>query len=110
MDILEKQLRFVNDKVINDIAKCIEHGNSFQGFLQYLASKLAQPHLQEREDQHSKQVFERAFRKFIQHQHTTMDLIREILLLKRDGYQGVVDSILDKIGKVIEDYLPYISQ
>ena len=38
--------------------------------------------------------------------HRLIDLVRRILQLKNDGYGEDVDKVLDKIGEIVESWMP----
>ena len=106
MDILERDLRYLEWRRIATMlvdSFSSESDNRKSRFLQSLANRLQ--HI----NPESQLAFQNAMLNFVQHHHHTLiDLVRRILLLKRDGYQDLVDTSLSKIGEIIEDWMPTI--
>ena len=112
MDILERELRYLNWRRITTMlieSFNSESDNRNSQLLQNIANRL------QHVNANSQLTFEDAMLNFVNHHHhhhlhhhTLMDLVRQILLLKRDGYQNLVDYALDNIGGIIEDWMGYI--
>ena len=99
-------MKILNDQLIHrewkKIEAGIESGNENSEFLGNLTSRLQESDRQPRLD------FNGAMKEYVAKKHTALDLVRKILQVQRDGYLDKVYSVLDKIGEVVEGWLPNI--
>ena len=80
----------------------IESENENSGFLQNLASRLQEVDREPRLD------FKESMQEYVAKKHTLVDLIKMILLVQSDGYIDEAFNVLDKIGRIVENWMPCI--
>ena len=80
----------------------IESENENSGFLQNLIRKLQEIDAEPMFD------FKQAIEKYAIN-HKISDLVKILLLVQNEGYIDEVSNVLDKVGSVIEDWMPCIS-
>jgi len=111
-DSLRKNLisvmKILNDRLIDrdwkKIEAEIESENDNSGFVQNLANRLQEIDREPRLD------FKGAMEEYAARKHTVMNLVRRILLVQNDGYLDEVYTVLDRIGRVVEGWMPFIHQ
>ena len=98
MAILNKRLDTQNWR---EIQAAIEDGSANSEFLSSLNSRL------QTNDGESRLAFREAMIEYVDNgKHRLIDLVRRILQLKNDGYGEDVDKVLDKIGEIVESWMP----
>ena len=101
-------MKILNDRLIDrdwkKIEAEIESENENSGFVQNLANRLQEIDREPRLD------FKGAMEEYAARKHTVMNLVRRILLVQNDGYLDEVYTVLDKIGSVVEGWMPFIHQ
>ena len=98
MAILNKRLDTQN---WHEIQAAIEDGSANSEFLSSLNSRL------QTNDGESRLAFREAMIEYVDSgKHRLIDLVRRILQLKNDGYEEDVDKVLDKIGEIVESWMP----
>ena len=84
-----------------EMQAAIEDGSANSEFLSSLNSRL------QTNDGESRLAFREAMIQYVDNgQHRLIDLVRRILQLKNDGYEEDVDKVLDKIGEIVESWMP----
>ena len=101
MAILNKRLDTQN---WHEIQAAIEDGSANSEFLSSLNSGL------QTNDGESRLGFREAMSQYVGNKNSLIDLIVRILKRKNDGYEKDVDKVLDKIGDIIEHWMPHICQ